>query len=514
MKDDFREQLAAYIEASFPIIHINTLEYDRALEAVIKCFNSVRPDYSVFLYNSALGIFRHTAQGLLIPCNKTSDIETAFGHIMDREGQNAVLITRNLEGHLSSSRKWRLIDLLLSFYHKGIADDLYLVDIGPLSLCRELSNYVISLDFHLPSFDEIKETIKLYIKESGIKGLRVDGATIERACELCQGMSLSEIEGAVAISLRTRETLDLSVLQKQKSTAVRKSGLLEWIQDVPSIDEIGGLEIFKQWCSRIAKAYSSLHRARKFGLAIPKGCLLVGIPGTGKTLSAKAISSLFGVPLYRLDIGKLYSSFIGETEHNMRFVLTLIDALAPCVILIDEVEKAFAGVHSSSHVDSGTTARVFASFLYYMQEKKTAAFFVCTANDVSKLPPEFLRKGRFDEIWYVGLPSIKERESIWKIHLDKVGRKPAEFDLKALSKASDGFAGAEIERAIQEALYEAYYHNTDITTESLLSAVQNITPLSISEADKIQQIEEWAIKNHIRRANASGTSRNKRKNKK
>ena len=281
-------------------------------------------------------------------------------------------------------------------------------------------------------------------------------------------MTLAEVQGSLSIALVSEEDgIDLEVLKQEKAKMVRKSGLLEWVRDTETIKEVGGLDILKEWFTKIAVVYRNLNKAVRFGLKIPKGCLITGIPGTGKTLCAKAIASLFGVPLFRLDVGRLFSSLVGETEKNTRELFKLIDAVSPAVILVDEMEKAFAGLESSSSSDSGVTARLIGSFLYFMQEKKSPSFFVCTSNDVTKLPPEMLRKGRFDEIWYVGLPCLSERESIWKIHIRKTGRNPEKYDIKKFAQLTANFTGSEIEAVIQEALCNCFYSQIDLTEEEL-----------------------------------------------
>ncbi|OYT75045.1 MAG: ATPase, partial [Armatimonadetes bacterium JP3_11] len=252
----------------------------------------------------------------------------------------------------------------------------------------------------------------------------------------------------------------------------------------------GGLDLLKEW---LRKRRASLSReAREFGLPAPKGVLLLGVQGTGKSLSAKAIANLWGLPMLRLDVGRVFGSLVGASEANMRAAIRTAEAVAPCILWIDELEKGFAGVQGSGVSDSGTTARVFATFLTWMQDKRAPVFVVATANDVSQLPPELLRKGRFDEIFFIDLPTLPEREQIFAIHLRKRKRDPAQYDLKTLARATEGFSGAEIEQVVIAGLFTAFDAGRELTTEDMLDEVRHTVPLSVMMREEIEELRTWA----------------------
>jgi SpoVK/Ycf46/Vps4 family AAA+-type ATPase len=277
---------------------------------------------------------------------------------------------------------------------------------------------------------------------------------------------------------------------REKAQAVKKSGLLEIIEPTESLDDIGGLDQLKRWLLTRKDAFSE--RARQYGLPLPKGLLILGIPGTGKSLTAKATASVFGVPLLRLDAGRVFAGLVGQSEGNLRAVLQTAEAIAPCCLWIDEIEKGFGGTKSSGTSDGGTSARVFGTFLNWMQEKSAPVFVVATANDVSQLPAEFLRKGRFDELFFVDLPSRAEREVIWRLQIERHGRNAQDFDTVQLAKATDGFTGAEIETAFIEAMYSAFEQAEEPTDLGIAQVLTDLVPLSRLMAEQIAGLRTWA----------------------
>ena len=506
---EFKEKFDAVVRGIFPLIHINSSEYDRVMYDIINYFFDKGLNFTIGVYNSAKGVklisgedFINTYDGEYI--SGTVDIESALRKLL--ESKEAVFIFRNLDLYIQDYfRKPKLVDLLYNIYEVGISTRIFVINISSYPVVSELKNYFIAIDYPLPNEKEIREIVMEFIKP--YEEANITKNELNMIVDLCKGMSKAEIEGALSVSLVTKKRIDLDILREEKARIVRKSGLLEWIEEVPYIDEIGGLENLKDWFRKIAYAFKHPERASKYGLKVPKGCLLTGIPGTGKTLSAKAIASLFEVPLFRLDVAKLYGSLVGETEKNVREALSLIDAMSPCVVMVDEIEKAISGIHSSSFSDSGVTSRLVGSLLYYLQEKKSRSFFVCTSNDITLLPPEFLRKGRFDEIWYVGLPNEVEREHIWAIHLGKTGRDYTKYSIREFVEKTKGFTGAEIEAVIQETLYYCFYENREPRDEDFLHHILKTTPLSILEAEKIKRLEEWSKTSQIKRANSEVTPR-------
>jgi SpoVK/Ycf46/Vps4 family AAA+-type ATPase len=285
-------------------------------------------------------------------------------------------------------------------------------------------------------------------------------------------------------------TFDLETILEEKKQIIRKSGLLEYYEHREEFSDVGGMEILKDWLVKRRNAFSS--RARDFGLPLPKGILLIGVPGTGKSLTAKAVGALWQMPLLRLDVGKIFGGLVGSSEENIRSVIKTSEAIAPAVLWIDELEKGFSGTASSGQTDGGTTSRVFASFITWLQEKTTPVFVIATANNVLQLPPELLRKGRFDEIFFCDLPDREDRQQIIDIHVRKKKRDPGQFDMDKLLEATVDFSGAELEQAVVAALYDAFDTGNDLTTEGLLHTLKEMVPLAITMREQIESMREWA----------------------
>lgn len=266
--------------------------------------------------------------------------------------------------------------------------------------------------------------------------------------------------------------------------------MLEYYRASEEFSNVGGMDELKDWLRKRKSAFSA--DARTFGLPNPKGALLIGVQGCGKSLCAKALAGLWRVPLLRLDLGKVFSSLVGSSEENVRQAVQIAESVAPAILWIDEIEKAFSGTHSSSFSDAGTTSRVFGTFITWLQDKTAPVFVVATANNISQLPPELLRKGRFDEIFFVDLPERGDRAEIFGIHIAKRGRKPELFDLQRLAQAADGFSGAEIEEAVVASLFDVFDKSSDLTTESILASVQSTVPLSRTMKEEIERLRDWA----------------------
>ncbi|MDX9723923.1 MAG: AAA family ATPase, partial [Myxococcota bacterium] len=319
----------------------------------------------------------------------------------------------------------------------------------------------------------------------------------ERVVEAALGLTADEAANVFSKSLIRTRDFDIDTIIEEKKSIIRKSGILDFYQSDLKLRDIGGLEILKNWLRQRAAAFSS--EAREFGLPLPKGILLLGIPGCGKSMTAKAVGALWQMPLLRLDVGKVFSGLVGSSEENMRKAISTAEAVAPAVLWLDEIEKGFSGTRSSGQTDGGTSARVFGSFITWLQEKSSPVFVIATANDVSMLPPEMLRKGRFDEIFFVDLPNPRERRSIIEIHIARRGRKPANFDIDKIVAATQGFSGSEIEQAVISALFDAYDSKRDIDTEGLIRSCTEIIPLSYQMKERIDYMRDWA-KSRARRA--------------
>jgi len=265
------------------------------------------------------------------------------------------------------------------------------------------------------------------------------------------------------------------------------------------MSDVGGLENLKQWLHKRSGALSQ--RAENYGLPLPRGLFLVGIQGTGKSLTAKAIANEWGLPLLRLDVGKLFAGVIGESESKMRQMIQLSEAMSPCILWIDEIDKAFAG--GDSRTDSGTTARVLATFITWLSEKKSSVFVVATANNIHSLPSEIIRKGRFDEIFFIGLPSFEEKKSIFKVHLSRLRPKSWDkYNLDLLSKLSKKFSGAEIEEVIIESMHTAFNENREFTANDIVNSINQFVPLAYTNEESVNSLEEWAESGKARLASS------------
>jgi SpoVK/Ycf46/Vps4 family AAA+-type ATPase len=291
--------------------------------------------------------------------------------------------------------------------------------------------------------------------------------------------------------------LDPEVIGKIKTDTIRRNGIVEIVENNSGdMDSIGGLSAIKTWLKKRVAGFTK--EAREFGIQSPKGYLIIGISGCGKSEIAKVTASLLKVPMLRLDGGKIFGNFVGDSERNMRTALRTADVMAPCLLFIDELDKALSGSQSSGQCDSGTTSRVVGTLLQWMQDKTTPVFVVATANDVSKLPPETLRRGRFDQIFFVDLPDNEEREQIWNIHIKKVNRKPNDYDLDRLSKETEGYTGAEIASIVGDGLCNAFHEQTEPTTDIFSAAIQETVPLSRTMRERITSMRQWADGRAIR----------------
>jgi SpoVK/Ycf46/Vps4 family AAA+-type ATPase len=313
---------------------------------------------------------------------------------------------------------------------------------------------------------------------------------IEHVVEAALGLTEVEAENVFAKSMVRTHTFDVETILEEKKQIIAKSGILEYYEHREEFSDIGGLVSLKDWLVKRRHAFSS--RAREFGLPLPKGILMIGVPGTGKSLTAKAAGALWEMPLLRLDVGKIFAGLVGSSEENIRTVIRTAEAIAPAILWIDEIEKGFSGTGSSNMSDGGTTSRVFGSFITWLQEKESPVFVMATANDVSALPPELLRKGRFDEIFFCDLPTQDERRQIIDIHLRKKRRDPGQFDLDKIAAMTSDYSGAEIEQAVIAAMYDAFDRGEDVTTEGLANSISEIVPLAITMRERIEAMRDWA----------------------
>jgi SpoVK/Ycf46/Vps4 family AAA+-type ATPase len=494
------------LKARFPILYIETFEETRVLEEIRSFLDkpeSLRTPRQLVEWSSTSGLVGANGK---VAANSTNPAEALA--LAQATKDPTVFIFKDLHTYFGEQARpadplviRRLRDIANSF--KNGSELLTLVIMAPvLRLPVDLEKEITVVEFPLPTEQEILSVLAEMVdanKESGRISIEIGEEGREKFAKAALGLTLNEAENAFARAMVNDGKLtddDLDVVLDEKRQTIRKSGILEFINVDVELEDIGGLQNLKRWL--LKRNNSWLDQAKKYGLPAPKGILITGVPGCGKSLTAKAIAAAWGLPLLRMDIGKIFAGLVGSSEQNMRTAIRTAEAIAPCVLWIDEIEKGFAGASGTG--DSGTSSRVFGSFLTWMQEKSAPVFVIATANNIDKLPPEFLRKGRFDEIFFVDLPTTPERKVIWDLHLRK-RLKSSEVlgDLKlddafssSLAEASEGYSGAEIEQVVVAGLFEAFAESRAITAADLTKSLANMVPLSITQAEAIQTIRDWA----------------------
>jgi ATP-dependent 26S proteasome regulatory subunit len=423
--------------------------------------------------------------------------------------RDAVVVLRDFHPFFNDPMVARRVRDLPGLFADSTQAKRCVVFLSPMvKIPLELEKDLVVVDFDLPD----RQTLEDIVRDSAFHGARsqrfgknfakvLESPELQReVAEAALGLTEAEARQVFAKSTVRDKCFNLKTILAEKKHIIRKSGILEFYESSLGMQEVGGLNNLKEWLNKRRNAFTPA--AQEFGLPPPKGILLLGVPGCGKSLSAKAISQSWQMPLLRLDVGKVFGSLVGSSEENMRRAIKTAEAVAPAILWLDELEKGFSGTKSSGQSDGGTTARVFATFLTWLQEKTSPVFVIATANDVSMLPPELLRKGRFDEIFFVDLPNREERHAIFEIHLRRRHRDPAVFDMKKLTDATAGYSGSELEEIIVTSMYDAYDEGlgkTDITTESLLLAIREVIPLSQTMRERLSEMREWS-KSRARRA--------------
>ncbi len=404
---------------------------------------------------------------------------------------NGLFVLRDYHHYLNDPvivRKLRDVAHVLKITKKNI------VFLSPvLKIPTELEKEIAVIDYQLPDKKEIGEIVRKItdtLDETKHLDILKSPEKLDKIVEAALGLTAEEAENVFAKSMVQTGQFDIGIVLSEKEQIIRKSGVLEYYHANEQMQGVGGLEELKKWLGKRGKAFTP--KAREFGLPEPRGILLLGIPGCGKSLTAKAIASMWQLPLLKLDVGKVFSSYVGSSEENVRRAIQTAESIAPSILWLDEMEKGFSGLGSSGMTDGGTTARVFGTFLTWLQEKSTPVFVVATSNNVSQLPPELLRKGRFDEIFYVDLPSKDERIDIFKIHLEKRNRDVSAFNLEKLSAKTSGFSGSEIEEVIVSGLYDAFDNDEELAQKHLEAVIETLIPLSQTMEEQIRGIRDWA----------------------
>jgi ATP-dependent 26S proteasome regulatory subunit len=481
------KMLENYIRAGYPAIAITTPEEGRALAECRRVTRELRMAFATWSLTQGLQV-----EGTPQKASLQDPVSALLA--AQKLPDNTIYCLLDFHPFLRSPDVWRTAkDQFALQKPRGI---VYVFVSIQFELPRELEREIVVISLPLPTREELKDILRRVAEADGKVDMPADPTPI---IEAALGLTITEAENAFTLSLVVAGSFSAPVIAREKEQLVRKSGVLEIYSPDANMEAVGGLAELKRYLHLRVAAFSP--EAQAYGLPAPRGVLLVGVPGCGKSLCAQALAAEWQKPLLRLDAGRLFGSLVGESEANTRRALEVAEAVAPAVLWLDEVEKGLAGVQSSGRTDSGVTARVFGQFLTWLQEKKAPVFVVATANAVDQLPPEFLRKGRFDEIFFVDLPAPEERADIFRVQLVKRRRNPDRFDIPALVTTTENFTGAEIEEAVVSGLFTAWNDGKrEVTTEDILAAARAITPLAVGMADRIEALRAWAEKS-ARRAN-------------
>ena len=506
----FADTLTEAFKARLPLLYIETGEEVRAIGAISDAAETQRHPRALWTWTAALGLLGPDGKGVA----NTANPARALQHVAGIH-EPSVFVFCDLHAYFGGEHRAgdpalvrTVRETALEFRHGDVSRTLVIT--APVRVIPpELDEVTHLLDFPLPTAAEIRELLETMIDNnaSGDGRIRVDADDTARdqLVHAALGLSMAEAENAFARAMVNDGRLsgqDVPIVLDEKRQVVRKSGVLEFVRAEIDLDDVGGLNNLKRWLSR--RDGSWLGDARAYGLPAPKGVLITGVPGCGKSLTAKATAASWGLPLLRLDIGRIFSGLVGSSEQNLRTAIATAEAVAPCVLWVDEIEKGFS--NTTGQGDSGTTARVFGTFLTWMQEKRHPVFVVATANNIDALPPEFLRKGRFDEIFFVDLPTAHEREVIWRLQLrsratDANGLEAVASDdaaIAALVAASENHSGAEIEQSVVSALYEGFTTRGEVTADVVREVVDTMIPLAVTQAEEVQRIRTWATERAVR----------------
>lgn len=490
-----KEDLNVLVQAQYPLIYLVTFEEERAEQTIASVAQQLARDpdvkspMKVFTWTMTRGMVEYGTPGTGTQHNNTVSPEAAVEWVI-RQREPGIFIFKDLHPFKDSPAVTRCLrDAIIAL--KGTRKAIVLM--SPVQeVPIELEKEVVVLDFPMPDMSELDEVLSTELNRA--KGPNISTEEREKLLKAALGLTRDEAEKvyrkARVMSKRlTAEEVDIVLSEKKQ--LIRRNGILEFMEVDETLDSVGGLEELKHWLKQRSDAFTE--RAREYGLPQPKGMLILGVPGCGKSLIAKTTSRLWGLPLLRLDLGRVYDgSTVGRSEANLRNALRTAESISPAILFIDEIDKGFAGGTGSSDSDGGTSSRIFGTFLTWMQEKTSPVFVMATANRVERLPSEFLRKGRFDEIFFVDLPNAEERKDIFQIHLQKRRRDIARFDLDQLTKVCDGFSGAEIEQGLISAMYEAFAQGREFTQLDIIAAIRATMPLSKTMSEQVTALRDWA----------------------
>ncbi len=504
-KSQREAELEVLIKAKYPLIYLLSWE-ERRVEAMLRRVAAERKKrlYAWTVTDGVVAI--DTVRPTPVDPNAQSPLKAL--DVVAQSRESAIFVFKDLHPHLQDMRVPETITLVRKLRDmvdplKESAKTIIFVS-SVLRFPVELEKDITVLDCALPTRDELADALERVLRSARSRGdltLHLEDGLRERVLKAAQGLTVNEAENVFSKSLVMTHNLDLDIIVAEKKQIIQKSRVLEYYEAVEDMAYVGGMGELKDWLRKRGLAFSE--RARRFGLPEPRGLLLLGVSGSGKSLVAKSVAGLWKLPLLRLDMGKVFSEMVGSSEENMRMAMSMAESVSPCVLWADELEKGLSGLGSSDRSDAGTAARVFGSFLVWMQEKTAPVFVIATSNNIAGLPPELLRKGRFDEIFFVDLPRLEERQEIFAIHLARRRRDPAQFDLRALAQQAEGFSGAEIEQVVISALYDAFETERELTQADLLRNIAQTVPLSQTMQEQVTLLRNWA-RTHARPASLSG----------
>jgi len=489
----FTNELTLFLKARYPIIYINTVEEDR-VEYVIRKNVKTNLNRSIYTWDFVDGYSNNPNNQGFAKRNPLQALE-----LVERLNSEtpALFLLKDFNRFLtdlSISRKLRNLSRILKLQPKTI------IIIGSeLTVPTELKDLITVLQFQLPSEEEINDELTRLMKSLNIE---VESELFETLTQACQGLSLERIRRVLSKIIATYKTIDtnsIAILLSEKKQIISQTEILEYCSVNEKISNLGGLNNLKDWLNKRKTAFSL--QASNYGLPTPRGLLLIGIQGTGKSLTAKAIANDWQLPLLKLDVGKLFGGIVGESESRLRQMINVAETISPCILWIDEIDKAFTNTDSKG--DSGTSNRVLATFISWLSEKTKPVFVISTANNIDLLPLEIIRKGRFDEIFFLDLPKKEERAEIFKIHLQEFRPTNWEsFDYEKLAKLSESFSGAEIRQSIIEGMYHAFYEKREFTTDDICLALKELIPLASLDNSQMVKLQKWASSGQIRLASS------------
>jgi SpoVK/Ycf46/Vps4 family AAA+-type ATPase len=491
MSQTFLEQIDELVRARYTLLYVVTWEEQRARELLAQVAS--KQQKALFEWSITDGLHRISSgvNGASEAPKRQRDVLAVLNEILQADA-SAIYVLKDFHAYLEAPeiiRQLRDLGFALRQTRKTI------IVLSPVvKIPRELEKAITIVDLPLPTYDELRGLLKDTIgSAAGRFRVELSNADADALIKAAQGLTLAEAENAFAKAI-VRDSLlsgdDIHAVIEEKKQIIRKSGLLEYYDVSEQMRDVGGMDVLKDWLSKRVRAFG--RDAHDYGLPEPRGMLLLGVQGCGKSLVAKAVASAWRFPLLRMDMSRIFQAYIGSSEDNMRRALTMAESLAPVVLWVDEIEKALSGVDGSGSSDAGTTARLVGLFLTWMQERKAPVFIVATANGIKGLPPELMRKGRLDEIFFVDLPRGRERAEIFQIHLTKLKRDPAKFDMAELVRATSGFSGAEIEQAIIGALHESFFENREVESRDILKTVAKTVPLSRTMRESVDDLRAWA----------------------